>query len=136
MTRGQVEANHALSAIFLIVLVEQPANLVRLHAHNGIFLRIEVNAAVVDLYSDKVLIQLVAVAQQGLLAHKLEEPGLFGRSGKMLAFEDPAQFFAPLEERDGGSYGRVNGRHFEFSGGTADKRVPLASDVSSAWVGR
>jgi hypothetical protein len=97
---------------------------VRLHAHNRILLRIEINASVVHLYPNEVLIQLFSVAQEGLLRHKLEEPRLLRRVGKELAFQDPAQLFALLKERDRGGFGSVNGRHFEMSGDTADKRAP------------
>jgi hypothetical protein len=79
-------------------------------------LRIEIDAPVVDLHPNEVLIQLLSVTQEGLLGNKLEEPSLLRRVGKVLAFEDPAQFFALLEERDGGRYGSVNRRHLEGFG--------------------
>ena len=102
----------------------------RLHAHNRILLRVEIDAPVVDLDSNEVLIQLFSVPQEGLLAHKLQESSLLRGVGKVFAFENPAQFFALLEERDGGDYGSVNGRHLENVGGLTKAPTPDFTSVS------
>src|ERR1700726_4177562 len=101
MPRGQVETDQTAAPIFVVILTQEAADLVRLHPHNRILLRIEIDARVVNLYPDKILIQLFSVAQESLLRHKLEEPRLLRRVSKQSAFQDPAYFFALLEERDG-----------------------------------
>ena len=90
MARGQVETDQTAASIFVVILTQEAADLVRLHPHNRILLRIEIDAPVVNLYPDEILIQLFAVAQEGLLRHKLEEPRLLRRVSKQSAFEDPA----------------------------------------------
>ena len=56
MPRRQIETDQAAATILLIVFVKQAANLVRLHAHDRILLRVEIDAPVVNLHADKVLI--------------------------------------------------------------------------------
>src|SRR5438132_11399743 len=71
VTRRQVETDQTTMTCLLIISVQQSANLVRLHAHNWIRLRIEIDPPVVDLHPDQVLIQLVSVTEEGLFADKL-----------------------------------------------------------------
>src|SRR5256885_16604567 len=108
VTRRKVEADQTTVTGLLVVFVQQPANLVRLHAHNWIRLGIEIDPSVIDLNPDQVLIQLVSVTEKGLFGDKLEEPSLLGRVHEVLALQDSAQFFAPLEARAGRPRGVVN----------------------------
>jgi hypothetical protein len=122
VARGKIEAEQAALAILFVVLLEQASNLMRLHPHNGISLRIEIDSAIVNLYADEVFIQLVAIAQECLFGNKFKKPGFFGRVGEVLALQNAAQFFALLEERDWRRSGNVNRDHC---------RVP----TEAAWEG-
>lgn len=52
MAGRQVEADQTAAAIFLIVLIKEAANLMGLHADNGILLRIEIDTTIVNLDSN------------------------------------------------------------------------------------
>src|ERR1700728_3858910 len=130
MTGRRVEADQTAATILLIIFVEHSANLVRLHPHNRILLRIEIDAPIVDLDSNQIFVELVSVTQEGLFRHKFEEAGLFRRVREVFALQDAAQFFALLEQRDGGGYGSVNRCHLGIVT-VAAEQTRSAGDVSS-----
>jgi len=73
---------------------------VRLHPHYGIFLRIELGPAIVNLNADQVLVELLAVPDKGLLGNEFQEPAFPWGPREVLALKNSAQFFALLKERD------------------------------------
>lgn len=54
----------------------------RLHAHNGILLRIKVAAPAVNFGANQKLVQFVAVSEQGLFRNKLEKRLFLGALAK------------------------------------------------------
>jgi hypothetical protein len=76
VTRGQVHPDRTSLAFFLIILFQEPPDLMRLHADDGILLRIEIDTALVDFQANQVLVQLVAVSLECLLANEVEKTSL------------------------------------------------------------
>jgi len=116
MAGGQVEADGAVFAFLLVILLEEAADLMGLDADDGVFLGVEGGSAAVDLDADQVLIEVVAVALKGLFGDEFKEAGFFGRAGEVAAFQNPAELFAFFRERDGtgGRMGLRSHRGFQF----------------------
>ena len=73
MAGGQFNAQRAVSAFLLVVILESTANIMCLHAHDRVSARIERGILVEDLHTDDVFLELVAVPAERLEAHELEE---------------------------------------------------------------
>lgn len=138
MPRRQIDAEDALAAVFLVVLLERTADFVGLHTDDRVLLRIEPCAAIIDFNPDQILIELVAVALKGLLDNELEESASLGCVGKLLAFQDPAQLFSFFKEREwDGLCGRFVCGACHESGHATIEPFPMGfydlDDASTAW---
>src|SRR5258707_5803179 len=97
---GQIEANRARISFLFIMLLEKTANFVCLHSDDWISLRVKIDAAIIDLYPDQVLVQFVAVSEEGLFRDKIEEAGLLRGVREVLARENSAKLLPFLEDRN------------------------------------
>jgi len=98
-------------ALLLVVLFQQTPDFVGLHSHNGVLLRVEVGTPIIDFHADQVLVQLFAIAEEGLFRNELKKPAFLRRASKVFALENSAEFL-PLLEKRGGKSNRVGqGRH-------------------------
>src|SRR5690348_5175336 len=60
----QIYTYEAVFAFFLVVLLQEAPDLVRLHSHDWILLRIELGTPIVNFDADQIFIQLVAIAEK------------------------------------------------------------------------
>ena len=72
-----------------------------LHAHDWVYLRIEIWTSAVNLYTDKIFVQFLAIAEEGLLCHKLQETALLRGICKVFALQHGA---TPPSSRTGRRY--------------------------------
>src|ERR671923_1704080 len=111
MASGQFNTQRAVSAFLLVVVLESTANIMCLHAYDGVYLRIEIWTSAVNLYTDKIFVQFFAIAEEGLLCHKLQESTLFRGICKVSALQDTVQLPPLLEQGDASLYEIVSAAH-------------------------
>ena len=78
VARRKIDTNRTVFALPFIVLLKQPTNFVRLHAHDRVPLWVEVAPTLVHLEPDELFVKLLAVALKGLFRDEFQEPGLLG----------------------------------------------------------
>ncbi len=121
MAGGQFHTDEAALAFVFVVSLEQAADFVRLHAHDWVFLLVEIRAPVVDLGADQVFVELFAIALKGLLGNELKKADLLRRAGKELALYNPAKFLALFVGRE--TVGRIGVLyHFELPSSEAQNK--------------
>jgi hypothetical protein len=94
-------------AFFLVIVLEQAANFVRLNTHYGVLLRVEIRTPLVDFDANEVFIEFTFLAEKSLSTRKFQETPSFRSLGEVFTFENPLQFTALFIKRQGIGFGRV-----------------------------
>src|SRR5215467_14947673 len=128
MAGGQFNAQRAVSAFLSIVILESTTNIMRLDAHDRVYLRIEIWTSAINLYTDKVFVQFLAIAEERLLCHKLQETAFLRRICKVFALQDTVQL-PPLFEQGDVTLRQVVSATHSSLGGPAAGCHPMGQDT-------
>src|SRR5271157_4708274 len=115
VSQRQINTQRAGSALFLVIALQRAAHLVRLHAHNGVLLRVEIRTPTVNFHTDEIFVEFFAVPEQRLFANELEKPTLLWGICEVSALEDSAKLFLFFKEGDRFRCGPVLIGHWRLS---------------------
>jgi hypothetical protein len=94
-------------AFFFIVVLEEAADFVRLYAHYGVLLRVEIRTPLVDFDANEVLIELTFLAKKNLFTREFQETPSFRSLGEVFTLKNPLQFTALFIKCQGIGFGRI-----------------------------
>ncbi len=94
--QAEVDAEAIVVSLLGVVGLEGLADFVCLDANDGVVLRIEIGAALINIDPDRVLVDALGDAGDSLLAHEFQEAALLPGLDEMPAGEDAIELLAHL----------------------------------------
>ena len=106
----------------------------RLHAHNGVLLRVEIRTSTVNLHTDEIFVEFLTVPEQGLFTDELKKPTLLWGICEVSALKDSAKLLLFFKEGDRLRCGPVLVGHggFRSSCALAGRRLCIADCQSTS----